>query len=104
MWRVACPFLSGTRTRPCELTHASGCGPGTRVAAVSGRGAGMELGLLSNMLVNSQPYWQAYVPPLFSAIAVDRPNVRTVKPPPVAWAQRSEWKSVRFQIKACDTL
>ena len=24
----------------------------------------MELGLLSNMLVNSQPYWQAYVPPV----------------------------------------
>ena len=64
----------------------------------------MELGLLSNMLVNSQPYWQAYVPPLFSAIAGDRTNVRIVAPPPVAWKRRTAWKSVRSQIKACDTL
>jgi hypothetical protein len=64
----------------------------------------MELGLLSNMLVNSQPYWQAYVPPLLSAIASDRTNVRIVEPPPVAWARRIEWKSVRSQTKACDTL
>ena len=47
----------------------------------------MELGLLSNMLVNSQPYWQVFVPPLFSAIAGDRTNVRIVAPPPVAWSQ-----------------
>jgi hypothetical protein len=43
---------------------------------------GMELGLLSNMLVNRQPYWQAYIPPLFSAIAGDRTNVRILEPPP----------------------
>ncbi len=64
----------------------------------------MELGLLSNMLVNSQPYWQAYVPPLFKAIATDRPNVRIVEPPPVVWTNRTAWKLVRSQIKACDTL
>jgi hypothetical protein len=64
----------------------------------------MELGLLSNMLVNQQPYWQAYVPPLFSAIAGDRANVRIVEPPPVAWARRDAWKSIRSQVKACDTL
>ena len=64
----------------------------------------MELGLLSNMLVNSQPYWQAYVPPLFKAIAADRPNVRIVEPPPVVWTNRTAWKLVRSQIKACDTL
>jgi hypothetical protein len=64
----------------------------------------MELGLLSNMRVNSQPYWHAYVPPLFSAIASNRSNVRIVEPPPVAWAQRTAWKSVRSQVKACDTL
>jgi hypothetical protein len=64
----------------------------------------MELGLLSNMLVSSRPYWQAYVPPLFSAIAAGRPNVRIVEPPPVAWRRRAAWKSVRTQIKACDTL
>jgi hypothetical protein len=64
----------------------------------------LELGLLSNMLVTSRPYWQAYVPPLFSAIARDRNNVRIVEPPPVAWARRSEWKAVRSEIKACDTL
>ena len=64
----------------------------------------MELGLLSNMLVNSQPYRQAYVPPLFKAIATDRPNVRIVEPPPVVWTNRTAWKLVRSQIKACDTL
>lgn len=64
----------------------------------------MELGLLSNMLVNSEPYWKAYVPPLFSAIARDRHNVRIVEPPPVAWRRRGEWKAVRSQINACDTL
>jgi hypothetical protein len=56
------------------------------------------------MLVNPQPYWQAYVPPLFSAIACGRTNVRIVEPPPVAWKRRTAWKSVRNQIKACDTL
>ena len=35
----------------------------------------MELGLLSNMLVNPQPYWQVFVPPVLSAIA-RRPNER----------------------------
>ena len=64
----------------------------------------MELGLLSNMLVNREPYWQAYVPPLFSAIASERANVRIVEPPPVAWAQRSGWKTIRSRIKPCDTL
>ena len=64
----------------------------------------MKLGLLSNMLVNRQPYWQAYVPPLFSAIAGDRTNVRIVEPPAVAWMGNAAWKSVRSQIKACDTL
>jgi hypothetical protein len=64
----------------------------------------MKLGLLSNMLVNPQPYWQAYVPPLFSAIAGGRTNVRIVEPPPVAWTRTAAWKSVRSQIKACDTL
>src|ERR1700733_6065502 len=64
----------------------------------------MELGLLSNMLVNRQPYWQAYIPPLFSAIAADRPNVRIVEPPPIAWTNRDAWKLVRSKIKACDTL
>jgi hypothetical protein len=64
----------------------------------------MELGLLSNMLVNPQPYWQAYVPPLFSAIAGYGNDVRIVEPPPVAWARRKAWTSVRSQIKACDTL
>jgi Glycosyl transferases group 1 len=64
----------------------------------------MELGLLSNMLVNRQPYWQAYVPPLFSAIAGGRTNVRIVEPPSAAWAERAAWKSVRSQVKVCDTL
>lgn len=64
----------------------------------------MELGLLSNMLVNSQPYWQAYVPPLFAAIANGRTNVRIVEPPPIAWRRPAGWKSVRSQVKACDTL
>jgi hypothetical protein len=64
----------------------------------------MELGLLSNMLVDPQPYWQAYVPPLFSAIAGDRSNVRVAEPPPVAWKKFSAWRSVRSQVKACDTL
>jgi len=61
----------------------------------------MELGLLSNMLVNRQPYWQAYIPPLFSAIAGDRTNVRILEPPPVAWSRRSAWKAIRSQVKTC---
>jgi hypothetical protein len=64
----------------------------------------MELGLLSNMLVNPEPYWQAYVPPLFSAIVGNQNNVRIVEPPAVSWAQRAAWKLVRSQVKACDTL
>ena len=64
----------------------------------------MELGLLSNMLVNRQPYWQAYIPPLFSAIAADRANVRIVEPPPVGWSRRNAWKAIRSQVKPCDTL
>ena len=64
----------------------------------------MELGLLSNMLVDRQPYWQAYVPPLFSGIAGRRDNVRIVEPPPFAWARPIGRKSVRSQVKACDTL
>ena len=64
----------------------------------------MELGLVSNLLVNSQPYWQAYVPPLFSGISDNRDNVRIVEPPPVSWSNRAAWKKVRSQIKACDTL
>jgi hypothetical protein len=64
----------------------------------------MELGLLSNVLVSSRPFWQAYVPPLFSAIAAQGNNVRIVEPPPIAWARRDAWKSIRSQIKACDTL
>jgi hypothetical protein len=65
---------------------------------------GMELGLLSNMLVNREPYWQAYIPPLFSAIAGDRTNVTILEPPPVAWSRRSAWKAIRSQVKTCDTL
>ena len=64
----------------------------------------MELGLLSTMLVSSEPFWQAYVPPLFSAIADCGKNVRIVEPPPVAWTRRTGWKSVRSQVKVCDTL
>ena len=64
----------------------------------------MKLGLLSDMRVTPKHYWQAFVPPLLSAIAAERTNVRIVEPPPVAWARRAGWKSVRSQVKACDTL
>ena len=64
----------------------------------------MKLGLLSNMLLSWEPYWQAYVPPLFSAIAGHRNNVRIVEPPPLAWTRRNAWRPIRSQIKACDTL
>jgi hypothetical protein len=32
----------------------------------------MKLCLLSNMLVNPQPYWQVFAPPVLSAIARER--------------------------------
>jgi hypothetical protein len=64
----------------------------------------MELGLLSDMGVSPKFYWEAFVPPVLSAIAGDRTNVRIVEPPPFAWKQRAAWKSVRSQVKACDTL
>ncbi len=64
----------------------------------------MELGLLSNLIVNREPYWQAYVPPLFSAIAEERTNVRIVEPPAIGWGQGAAWKAVRSEIKLCDTL
>jgi hypothetical protein len=64
----------------------------------------MELGLLSNMLVNREHYWQVFAPPVLSAIAGERANVRIVEAPPVAWERRAAWKSVRSQVKACDTL
>jgi len=64
----------------------------------------MELGLLSDMGVSPKFYWEAFVPPVLSAIAAERTNVRIVEPPPFAWKQRAAWKSVRSQVKACDTL
>jgi hypothetical protein len=64
----------------------------------------MELGLLSDMALNPKYYWEVFVPPVLSAIAGGRANVRIVEPPPLAWKHRPAWKSVRSQVKACDTL
>lgn len=81
-----------------EMKYAS------RYVQSAGDSPGMKLCLLSNMLVNPQPYWQVFAPPVLSAIARERTNVRVVEPPPVAWERRAAWKSVRSQVKGCDTL
>ncbi len=65
----------------------------------------MEPGLLSNMLFESAALLaRVRNPPLFSAIASDRTNVRIVEPPPVAWTRGDAWKAVRSEVKVCDTL
>ena len=63
----------------------------------------MELGLLSNSSIDQSVYWTTLLPPLFSALA-QQPGVRTISPPPLAWERRGEWRKVRSQVKACDTL
>ena len=63
----------------------------------------MELGLLSNSSTNPSVYWMTLLPPLFSGLA-QQPGVRTISPPPLAWDRRGEWRKVRSEIKACDTL
>ena len=63
----------------------------------------MELGLLSNSSTNPSVYWTTLLPPLFSGLT-QRPGVRTISPPPLAWERRGEWRTVRSEIKACDTL
>ena len=63
----------------------------------------MELGLLSNALLNPSVNWTTLLPPLFSGLA-GQPGVRTVAPPPLAWERRREWGGVRSQLKACDAL
>src|SRR5277367_5615985 len=63
----------------------------------------MELGLLSNSSTNPRVYWTTLLPPLFSGLA-RQPGVRTISPPPLAWERRGEWRKVRSEIKACDTL
>ena len=63
----------------------------------------MELGLLSNALLNPSVNWTTLLPPLFSGLA-GQPGVRTVAPPPLAWERWREWGGVRSQLKACDAL
>jgi hypothetical protein len=63
----------------------------------------MELGLLSNALLNPSVNWTTLLPPLFSGLA-GQPRVRTVTPPPLEWGRRREWGEVRSQLKACDAL
>lgn len=63
----------------------------------------MELGLLSNSALNPSVYWTTLLPPLFSGLAL-QPGVRTIAPPPLEWARRSEWGEVRSQVKGCDAL
>ncbi len=63
----------------------------------------MELGLLSNSSTNPSVYWTTLLPPLFSGLT-QKPGVRTISPPPLAWERRGEWGRVRSEIKACDTL
>jgi hypothetical protein len=63
----------------------------------------MELGLLSNSSIDPSVYWTTLLPPLFSGLT-QQPGVRTISPPPLAWERRGEWRKVRSQIKACDTL
>src|SRR5271156_4544497 len=63
----------------------------------------MELGLLSNSSTNPSVYWTTLLPPLFSGLA-RQPGVRTTSPPPLAWERWGEWRKVRSEIKACDTL
>jgi hypothetical protein len=63
----------------------------------------MELGLLSNSSTNPSVYWTTLLPPLFSGLS-RQPGVRTISPPPLAWEQRGEWRRIRSEIKACDTL
>jgi Glycosyl transferases group 1 len=63
----------------------------------------MELGLLSNALLNPSVNWTTLLPPLFSGLA-GQPGVRTVAPPPLAWERRREWGAVRSELKACDAL
>ncbi len=63
----------------------------------------MKLGLLSNSSTNPSVYWTTLLPLLFSGLA-QQPGVRTISPPPLAWDRRGEWRKVRSEIKACDTL
>jgi Glycosyl transferases group 1 len=63
----------------------------------------MELGLLSNSSLNPSVYWTTLLPPLFSGLA-QRPGVRTISPPPLAWERRGEWRRIRSEIKPCDAL
>ena len=63
----------------------------------------MELGLLSNSSLNPRVYWTTLLPPLFSGLA-EQPGVRTISPPPLAWARREDWREVRSEVKGCDTL
>jgi Glycosyl transferases group 1 len=63
----------------------------------------MKLGLLSNSSLNPKIYWTTLLPPLFSGLA-EQPSVRAISPPPLAWDRREEWRKVRSEVKACDTL
>ena len=63
----------------------------------------MELGLLSNSLLNPGVYFTTLIPPLLSGLA-DQPGVRTISPPPLIWERRKEWGTVRTQMKGCDSL
>ena len=63
----------------------------------------MELGLLSNSSLNPSVYWTTLPPPLFSGVGRQR-GVRTISPPPLAWERRRKWRTVRTELKACDTL
>ena len=63
----------------------------------------MKLGLLSNSSTNPSVYWTTLLPPLFSGVA-QQPGVQTISPPPIAWERRGEWRRIRSELKACDTL
>ena len=64
----------------------------------------MELGLLSNSSTNPSVYWTTLLPPLFSGLTQQLGMRTALFPPALAWERRGEWRTVRSEIKACDTL
>lgn len=63
----------------------------------------MELGLLSNSLLNPAVHWTTLGPPLFSAMR-ELFNARIIMPPPIAGRRFREWTAVRSEVVKCDTL
>jgi hypothetical protein len=68
-----------------------------------GEGCFMELGLLSNSLMKPGVNWTTLSSPLFAALS-EKTGTRTIHPPPLDLRHLKDWKAIRAQVDACDTL